>query len=112
MLLHLWVLKKIARATVSNTSVTLMSYAIAESKTFNGASSCDSLCLSAFAVGRNVRVTFPVLGLQVQLHQPPAQEKKRLAGDTGVNVGALGGAETIQRPVHPRRIQGRQTTSG
>ena len=76
MLLHLWVLKKIARATVSNTSVTQMSYAIAESKTFNSASSCDSLCLSAFAVGRNVRVTFPVVGLQVQLHQPFAQETK------------------------------------
>ena len=34
------------------------------------------LCLSAFAVGRHF-VTLPVLGLLVQLHQPPAQEINR-----------------------------------
>ena len=49
-----------------------MGSAIAACTTFNIASSCHS----AFAVGR-VRVTFPVLDLQVQLHQPPAQEKKK-----------------------------------
>ena len=52
--------------------------------TFESGSSCASLCLSAFAVGCSVRVTFPALGLQVQLHQPPAQEK--LAGDTDADV--------------------------
>ena len=34
------------------------------------------LVLSAFAEGRHF-VTLPALGLQVQLHQPPAQEIHR-----------------------------------
>ena len=33
------------------------------------------------------RDKFPAFGLQVRLHQPPAEEKKRLAGDTDVYVG-------------------------
>ena len=45
--------------------------AIAECMTFKFASSCHS----AFSGGRD-RWTFPVLALQMQLHQPPAQENK------------------------------------
>ena len=44
------------------------------SLTFNSASSCASLCLSAFVVGRGACAAFPVLGLQVLMHQPPAHD--------------------------------------
>ena len=42
-----------------------------------------ALCTSAFAVGRHF-VTFPVLSLQVQLHQTPAQEHR--VGVTSISV--------------------------
>ena len=43
-----------------------------------------ALCSCAFAVGRHF-VTLLVLGLQVQLHQAPAQEHR--VGDTDVDIG-------------------------
>ena len=43
-----------------------------------------ALCSCAFAVGRHF-VTLLVLGLQVQLHQTPAQKRK--VGDTDVDIG-------------------------
>ena len=42
-----------------------------------------ALCSCAFAVGRHF-VTLLVLGLQVQLHQTPAQERR--VGDTDVDI--------------------------
>ena len=47
---------------------------------------CVFACLSAFAIGHDAFAVFPVLGLQVQLHQPPATEI-RLAGDPDVVIG-------------------------
>ena len=43
-----------------------------------------ALCSCAFAVSPHF-VTLPVLGLQVQLHQAPAQEQR--VGDTDVDIG-------------------------
>ena len=51
------------------------------------ASFCASLCLYTFAAGRAACVAFPVLGVQSATAPDSCSGKKRLAGDTGVDVG-------------------------